>query len=65
MNAVVIDEELQIVRATLKVVVSELHQVSPKAGRAVERAVCNLDLALQEFANTREAVGLPEKGGSA
>jgi hypothetical protein len=62
---VVIDEELQIVRATLKVVVSELHKRSPEAGRAVERAVSNLDLALQEFAHTRSASGFPETDVSA
>jgi hypothetical protein len=64
MNAVVIDEELQIVRATLNVVVSELHQFSPEAGSAVERAVNNLDLAIREFAHTRGS-SFPEKDAPA
>jgi hypothetical protein len=56
MNAVLIDEELQIVRATLKVVVSDLHQCSPEAGRAVERAVGNLDVALRAFSESRSGL---------
>jgi hypothetical protein len=58
MNAVVIDEDLQIVRATLVAVGDELSQWSPEAGRALERAVRNLDVARQEFSQSRDGLSV-------
>ncbi len=54
MNATAIDEDLQILRATLVVVGNELNRWSPEAFRAVENAVRNLDRAREEFSQSRE-----------
>lgn len=45
----VIDEDLQIVRATLATICDEVNRLSPHAGRAVTDALEKIDEAHAEF----------------
>ncbi|WP_158305458.1 hypothetical protein [Opitutus terrae] len=45
----VLDEDLQIVRATLASISDEVHRLSPVAGEAVSDALAKIDEAHEEF----------------
>jgi hypothetical protein len=49
-NPQVLDEDLQIIRATLATITGAVHRHSAMAGVALENALAQLDLAQAEFA---------------
>lgn len=49
-NPQVLDEDLQIIRATLATITGAVHHHSRMAGVALENALAQLDLAQAEFA---------------
>lgn len=49
LNAQVLDEDLQIVRATLAAISGDVRQLSGIAGQAVEEALVKIDQAQQAF----------------
>ncbi|HEY0944094.1 MAG TPA: hypothetical protein VGD81_02465, partial [Opitutaceae bacterium] len=44
-----LDEDLQIMRATLATITDDIHRLSPTAGRALDEAKAKLDEAHAEF----------------
>lgn len=46
----VIDQDLQIMRATLSVLLQDIRQISAQAANSVQNAVVQLDQARREFA---------------
>ena len=51
-NPQVLDEDLQIIRATLATITSAVQRHSQMAGVALENALAQLDLAQAEFAES-------------
>ena len=49
LSAQVLDEDLQIVRATLATISNDVNHLSPHAGRAVHDALERIDEAYAEF----------------
>jgi hypothetical protein len=50
LNPEMLDEDLQIIRATLATIAGAVHRHSTMAGVALENALAQLDLAQAEFA---------------
>lgn len=50
----VLDEDLQIVRATLASIFEAVNRLSPQAGQAVHAALENIDRAHAEFVSSLE-----------
>ncbi|MEN9662505.1 MAG: hypothetical protein RL324_1454 [Verrucomicrobiota bacterium] len=51
-NPQVLDEDLQIIRATLATITGAVHRHSAMAGVALENALAQLDLAQAEFSES-------------
>jgi len=49
MDPQILDEDLQIVRATLATITGDVHRLSPAAGQALDEARAKLDQAHAEF----------------
>lgn len=52
----VLDEDLQIVRATLASISDDVHRLSPQAGQAVFEALTKIDEAHAEFVRSSSLV---------
>jgi plasmid maintenance system antidote protein VapI len=52
-NRTILNEDLQIVRATLQAIVGDVRKLSQESADAIQEALGKLDRALQEFPGVR------------